>query len=236
MLCSLAEAIDAQRVWTNKAQFVDAERKFYTKMDDIAALAGPDVLDRISSLEKENAALRQLVQELKTMQLQSNDRIKSLENRLGAVNLSSAAAPATPAKPQPATTNNNDDDDVDFFGSDSEEEDDAAAQLREKRLAEYAAKKSKKAALIAKSNVILDVKPWDDETDMKEMERLVRKIECDGLLWGTSKLVPLAFGIHKLTISCVVEDEKVSIDWLTEEIEKNDEFVQSVDVAAFNKI
>lgn len=68
------------------------------------------------------------------------------------------------------------------------------------------------------------------------MERLVRKIECDGLLWGTSKLVPLAFGIHKLTISCVVEDEKVSIDWLTEEIEKNDEFVQSVDVAAFNKI
>jgi len=29
---------------------------------------------------------------------------------------------------------------------------------------------------------------------------------------------------------------KVSIDWLTEEIEKNDEFVQSVDVAAFNKI
>lgn len=126
-------------------------------MDDIAALAGPDVLDRISSLEKENAALRQLVQELKTMQLQSNDRIKSLENRLGAVNLSSAAAPA---KPQPAATNDNDDDDVDFFGSDSEEEDDAAAQLREKRLAEYAAKKSKKAALIAKSNVILDVKPW----------------------------------------------------------------------------
>lgn len=68
------------------------------------------------------------------------------------------------------------------------------------------------------------------------MERLVRKIECDGLLWGTSKLVPLAFGIHKLTVSCVVEDEKVSIDWLTEEIEKNDELVQSVDVAAFNKI
>lgn len=71
---------------------------------------------------------------------------------------------------------------------------------------------------------------------MKEMERLVRKIECDGLLWGTSKLVPLAFGIHKLTVSCVVEDEKVSIDWLTEEIEKNDDLVQSVDVAAFNKI
>lgn len=91
-------------------------------------------------------------------------------------------------------------------------------------------------ALIAKSNIILDVKPWDDETDMKQMETEVRKIKTDGLLWGAAKLVPLAFGIHKLQISCVVEDDKVSIDWLTEEIEKNEDFVQSVDIAAFNKI
>ena len=42
-------------------------------------------------------------------------------------------------------------------------------------------------AVIAKSNIILDVKPWDDETDMKEMERLVRSIEMDGLLWGTGQ-------------------------------------------------
>lgn len=38
--------------------------------------------------------------------------------------------------------------------------------------------------LIAKSNVILDVKPWDDETDMTLMEAEVRKITADGLLWG----------------------------------------------------
>jgi len=120
--------------------------------------------------------------------------------------------------------------------SDSEDEDDSAAKLREQRLAEYASKKSKKPVLIAKSNIILDVKPWDDETDMKQMETEVRKIVADGLLWGAAKLVPLAFGIHKLQISCVVEDDKVSIDWLTEEIEKNEDFVQSVDIAAFNKI
>lgn len=82
----------------------------------------------------------------------------------------------------------------------------------------------------------MDVKPWDDETDMKQMEVEVRKIVSEGLLWGAAKLVPLAFGIHKLQISCVVEDDKVSIDWLTEEIEKNEDFVQSVDIAAFNKI
>lgn len=91
-------------------------------------------------------------------------------------------------------------------------------------------------ALIAKSNVILDVKPWDDETDMKQVEVEVRKIVHDGLLWGSAKLVPLAFGIHKLQISTVVEDDKVSIDWLTEEIEKIEDLVQSVDIAAFNKL
>ena len=38
--------------------------------------------------------------------------------------------------------------------------------------------------MIAKSNVILDIKPWDDETDMAAMEVLVRGITMDGLLWG----------------------------------------------------
>lgn len=41
---------------------------------------------------------------------------------------------------------------------------------------------------IAKSNIILDVKPWDDETDLVEMERLVRTIQMEGLLWGACKL------------------------------------------------
>ncbi|OTF69807.1 elongation factor 1-beta-like protein [Euroglyphus maynei] len=89
---------------------------------------------------------------------------------------------------------------------------------------------------IAKSNVVLDVKPWDDETDMKVMEEHVRTIEMDGLRWGASKLVPLAYGIKKLQIVCVVEDEKVSIDELSEKISEFEDFVQSVDVAAFQKI
>lgn len=63
--------------------------------------------------------------------------------------------------------------------------------------------------VIAKSNIILDVKPWDDETDMGEMERKVRSVEMDGLLWGAAKLVPVGYGIKKLQITCVVEDDKV---------------------------
>ena len=41
-------------------------------------------------------------------------------------------------------------------------------------MAAYAEKKSKKPALIAKSNIILDIKPWDDETDLAEMEKCIR--------------------------------------------------------------
>lgn len=51
-----------------------------------------------------------------------------------------------------------------------------------------------------------------------------------------AKLVPLAYGIHKLQISCVVEDDKVSVDWLVEQIQELEDYVQSVDIAAFNKV
>ena len=71
---------------------------------------------------------------------------------------------------------------------------------------------------------------------MKKFEELVRSIEADGLLWGASKLVPLAYGIKKLQINCVIEDDKISTDFLEEEITKFEDYVQSMDVAAFNKI
>merc|ERR1712062_461004 len=68
-----------------------------------------------------------------------------------------------------------DDDEEDLFGSDSE--DDAEAEkIKQERLKAYAEKKAKKPGPIAKSNIILDVKPWDDETDMAEVESLVRTI------------------------------------------------------------
>lgn len=107
---------------------------------------------------------------------------------------------------------------------------------KEEREKAYWDKKAKKPAVIAKSSLLIDIKPWDDETDMKEVERLVRSIQSDGLVWGASKLVPLAYGIKKLQISCVIEDDKISTDFLEEEITKFEDHVQSMDVAAFNKI
>jgi len=225
------------------------------KMDGIATLAASpvstEVLDRLAAVEKENANLRKMIEKLEAICVDSQKTIavhylafqqlpggakataaaETVAANAGIVSASTTTAAAAAKKPE-----TEDDDGVDLFASDSEEESEDAARVREERLAAYAAKKSKKPALIAKSSLVLDVKPWDDETDLKVMETEIRKITSDGLLWGASKFVPVAFGIQKLSISCVVEDEKVSIDWLTEEIEKLEDFVQSVDVAAFNKI
>ncbi|KAL6821758.1 hypothetical protein V8C43DRAFT_280970 [Trichoderma afarasin] len=128
------------------------------------------------------------------------------------------------------------DDDVDLFGSDDEEEDAEAARVREERLAAYREKKAAKPKVAAKSVVTLDVKPWDDETDLAAMEAAVRGIEQDGLLWGASKLVAVGFGIKKLQINLVVEDEKVSLDELQEQIQEFEDWVQSTDVVAMQKL
>ena len=40
--------------------------------------------------------------------------------------------------------------------------------------------------------------------------------------------MPLAYGIHKLQISCVVEDDIVSVDWLQENIEAIEDYVSTV--------
>merc|ERR1711879_924050 len=129
-----------------------------------------------------------------------------------------------------------DDDDIDLFGSDDEEEDAEAARIKEERLAEYNKKKAGKVKPAAKSIVTLDVKPWDDETDMKALEANVRAIEKDGLTWGASKLVPVGYGVSKLQINLVVEDEKVSIDDLQEQIAEDEDHVQSSDVVAMQKL
>merc|ERR1711881_218194 len=132
-----------------------------------------------------------------------------------------------------------DDDDVDLFGSD-DEDDGAAEKLKQERIAAYnarkAAKEEKKGKLIAKSSISLDVKPWDDETDMKELEEMVRGIKMDGLLWGGSKLVAVGYGIKKLQITCVVEDDKVGTDDLEDKITAFEDHVQSMDIASFQKI
>ncbi|XP_050666358.1 probable elongation factor 1-delta [Leptidea sinapis] len=255
-----------ENVWTDKNVYSDAEKNYYESlnksqnahmvagsslasevakarqrikdsiecMDSIVTLAGvpnTEVNNKLKQIEQENGDLKKALDDLRKLVISLQTRVETLE--AAGTSKSSTSKPAVQIKKDDQES----DDGVDLFGSDDDEEETAeAAKLREERLAAYNAKKAKKPVLIAKSNIILDVKPWDDETDMAELEKSVRAINTDGLLWGAAKLVPLAYGIRKLQISCVVEDDKVSIDWLTEEIEKIEDFVQSVDIAAFNKV
>ncbi|KAM4822580.1 elongation factor 1-delta isoform X5 [Urocitellus parryii] len=249
-----------EKIWFDKFKYDDAERKFYEQMNGPVAGAsrqssgpgasgGPggdhsELAVRIASLEVENQNLRSVVQDLQ-------QAIARLEARLSMLEKSSpthrATAPQTqhvspmrqvepPAKKAATPAEDDEDNDIDLFGSGDEEEDKEAARLREERLRQYAEKKAKKPLLVAKSSILLDVKPWDDETDMAQLEACVRSIQLDGLVWGGSQLVPVGYGIRKLRIQCVVEDDKVGTDLLEEQITKFEEHVQSVDIAAFNKI
>ncbi|KAE9524828.1 hypothetical protein AGLY_014878 [Aphis glycines] len=184
-----------------------------------------------SSSSSNSNSLNQDIEQLKSLMEKLEARVTSLESK------KTTQSSSKPEEKETPKVNDEEDDDVDLFGSDSEnvsrmfclirEESEEAAKLKAQRVAEYSARKSKKPTLIAKSNIILDVKPWDDETDMKELEKAVRQVATDGLLWGalkSTKLVPLAYGIHKLQISCVVEDEKVSIDWLQETLQEIEDY------------
>merc|ERR1712200_200686 len=131
----------------------------------------------------ENKQLKKVTDDLKALVL-------SLEARVGQLEGGKPAAKA-PAKAAPAPAEE-EDDDVDLFGSSDEEESEEKKRITEERLKAYHEKKSKKPTVIAKTSVLLDVKPW--------------------------------------------EDEKVSVEELTEKIEEFEDFVQSCDVNAMNKI
>jgi elongation factor 1-beta len=76
----------------------------------------------------------------------------------------------------------------------------------------------------------------ESHSDMKQLEANVRAIQKDGLVWGASQLIAVGFGIKKLQINLVDEDEKVSTDELQQEIEEDEDHVQSTDIAAMQKL
>ncbi|XP_077581061.1 elongation factor 1-delta-like isoform X2 [Stigmatopora nigra] len=235
------ECLGGEKVWFDKPRYDEAERKFYEgangpapKQQQSASQSGDqDMVGRMKSLELENQSLHKVVRNMQSTLQKLESRVAQLEKSPASSASITVPAPVK-AAPVKQAVEEEEDDDVDLFGSD--EEDEEAARLKQERVAAYAAKKAKKPVLIAKSSILLDVKPWDDETDMSKLEECVRSVAMDGLLWGASKLVPVGYGIKKLQINCVVEDDKVGTDILEEEITKFEDFIQSVDVAAFNKI
>jgi len=99
-------------------------------------------------------------------------------------------------------------------------------------------RKKEKAKPVEKSLIVLDVKPWEADTDLVRVwEHIVQNKVQEGLSWGASyKLEPVAFGIKKLVMTCSIVDSLVVLDDITEYIEGLEEWVQSVNVVSMNKI
>lgn len=168
-------------------------------------------------------------------------------------------------KPAPVAAAKADDCD-DLFGEETEEDKAAAAEAKKKAEAAKATKDKAKPAVIAKSIIIWEIKPYSSQTDIDKLAKKILAIKMDGLVWKTEyKKEPVAYGVFKLIIGAVVEDLKVSTDIVEETVqaleddepaakekiaaeegadveEDEDEeeegnfLVQSMDIQSFNKI
>jgi len=131
--------------------------------------------------------------------------------------------------PKPAAA---EDDDFDPFAEDDEDDQDARMALKAKAIGKKA-----KPLPVAKSIILLEVKVWEADTDLDKLAELVKGISMDGLEWKEQiRKEPVAFGVFKLIVGCVVEDLKVSVDDLSEKIQEFEDYVQSVDILSFNKL
>merc|ERR1712032_207067 len=176
-----------------------------------------------------------------------------------------------------------DDDDSDDGGlgglldsdSDDSDDEDTIAQMKAAAEAKKAAakKNQKKRRPPERSEIILDVKPFDDQTDLaalaaeikatsleslrdkeypgpnedgetwNDLEKFAQEVDEritleSGHKWGANhNLEEMAFGIKKLRMQAVVQNELVGSDLLISLIEETwPDKVQSVDVASFQKM
>merc|ERR1712226_1620870 len=116
------------------------------------------LVKKLNALETENKQLKKVTDDLKALVLSLEARVGSLEG----------GKPAAKPAPAPAAAAEEDDDE-------SEEK----KRITEERLKAYHEKKAKKPQVIAKTSVLFDIKPWDDETDHAKMLEATKSIEMD---------------------------------------------------------
>ena len=124
-------------------------------------------------------------------------------------------------------------DDMDLFGEENEDDKKAKEEMKKKNKE----KKKDKKKPIDKSHVIMEIKGWEEGQDLEALaKKIISTIKKDGLQWNTGyKLEEVAFGIKKLVIAFLAEDDKVSVQEITDELESWEDEIQSVDVVSFNK-
>lgn len=145
------------------------------------------------------------------------------------------AKKAEAPKKEAAPAEDDDDDSFDPFADDPEAE--AAAEEQKKKKA--AEKKSKKHPRKnqAKSILEFDVKGYEMDQDWNAMATGIRGLTIEGVTWMDShEVVPIAFGMKKLRMKCIIVDDLVCTDDIFEKIQETyEDDVQSIDTVSFNK-
>lgn len=135
-----------------------------------------------------------------------------------------------------------------------------AGALEAKRKAFAAA--LKKGQPVGKSRIVFEIKPFEPEQDLDELAANIKALklegditdeiswedklaECvdvrcsleDGIKWGEGHTKqPVAFGIFKLIVQAIVQDELVGSDDLVDMMmNRFEDDIQSIEIAAFDK-
>jgi elongation factor 1-beta len=141
-----------------------------------------------------------------------------------------APAPAAAAPKKEAAKA---DDDIDLFG------DDAAPAEEKPKPKKEVPKKAAKPKPIAKSIVVFEVKVYEVMTDaeLEVLAKRVLELKIDGLVWNNEpKYVEVAYGVRKIQMGCVIEDDKVLTDDIFDQITAWEDIVQSVDMTSMQKL
>jgi len=137
-------------------------------------------------------------------------------------------------------------DDDDLFGDDDDEKDPdaffkaqgmSAAEIRKKK-AQALAHAAKSMAKGSKTQVVFEVKPWEADCDLVGLWKKIISNKMDGLVWGEGhSLVPVAFGVKKLVLSVVMDDQKIqSTEDIEDLINQYEDDVQSCDMTTMNRL
>ncbi|ANQ07364.1 Translation elongation factor [Plasmodium coatneyi] len=115
------------------------------------------------------------------------------------------------------------DNDIDLFG-DSNNDDQSILLEKKKQKEEELKKKKQKEKEKNRSILIIEIKPKSIDTDIGKIPKLVKqKIVDENIKWGEEvKKLPVAFGLYKLHMSCIIYDDFVNTNDLMEKIENID--------------
>ena len=98
----------------------------------------------------------------------------------------------------------------------------------------------------SRSFVVLDIKPYEAEADLDALADRILGLDVPGVQWfeqipahisladdESRRIIPIGYGVSKLRLSCIIEDDMLEVEELGEAIEDTDdeEVVQSVDIA-----